>query len=97
MPETTPTPLEDKMTAYLNNLTDTFRRWNIRRKTVAELLRLDARQLDDIGIVRGDIDAIATRQAHKRVARERAEINAARERNDRRAPATGSTSLVGCG
>ena len=85
------------MTAYLDKLTDTFRRWSIRRKTVAELLRLDAHQLDDIGIARGDIDAIATRQAEKRVARERAELNAARERNGRQAPATGSASLVGCG
>jgi uncharacterized protein YjiS (DUF1127 family) len=97
MPRNDANTLEDTMTAYLDNLTDAYRRWNTRRKTVAELLRLDAHQLDDIGIARGDIDEIATRQAHKRVARERAEINAARERNSRRAPATGSTSLVGCG
>ncbi|MDZ4737339.1 MAG: DUF1127 domain-containing protein [Rhodospirillaceae bacterium] len=85
------------MTTYLDNLTDAFRLWNIRRETVANLVRLDAHQLDDIGIARGDIDEIATRQAKKRVARERAEINAVRERNGRRAPATGSASLVGCG
>jgi len=85
------------MTAYLDNLIDAYRRWNIRRETVANLLRLDEHQLDDIGLVRGDIDEIATHQAKKRVARERAEINAVRERKGRRAPATGSASLVGCG
>ena len=85
------------MTAYLNSLIDAYRRWNIRRETVANLLRLDAHQLDDIGVVPGDIDVIAARQARNLVARERAERNAARDRNGRRAPATGSASLVGCG
>jgi uncharacterized protein YjiS (DUF1127 family) len=85
------------MTAYLDNLTDAYRRWSIRRQTVANLLRLDAHQLDDIGVAPGDIDSIATRQAFKLVARERAERNAARERNGRRVPAAGSASLVGCG
>jgi uncharacterized protein YjiS (DUF1127 family) len=85
------------MTAYLDSLIDAFRRRNIRRETIASLVRLDAHQLDDIGIARGDIDAIATRQAKKRVARERAETNAARARHGRHTPATGSASLVGCG
>jgi uncharacterized protein YjiS (DUF1127 family) len=85
------------MTAYLDTLIDAYRRWNTRRETIANLVRLDAHQLDDIGIARGDIDAIATDQARKRVARERAEINAARERHTRHAPTTGSASLVGCG
>ncbi|MEX2200553.1 MAG: DUF1127 domain-containing protein [Dongiaceae bacterium] len=85
------------MTAYLDNLIDAYRRWNIRRETIVNLLRLDAHQLDDIGIVRGDIDAIATRQAQKRVARERAERNAMRSHDGRRAATTGSPSLVGCG
>ena len=85
------------MTAHLDHLIDAYRRWNIRRETVANLLRLDAHQLDDVGIAPGDIDAIAKRQAEKLVARERAERNAARHRNGRRIPATGSASLVGYG
>ncbi|MEX0810047.1 MAG: DUF1127 domain-containing protein [Dongiaceae bacterium] len=85
------------MTTYLNNLTDAFRRWNTRRKTVATLLRLDERQLDDIGIVRGDIDEIATYQARVRVARQRAQQDAARALGNRHAVAPNSGSLVGCG
>ena len=85
------------MTAYLNNLTDSFRRWNTRRKTVATLLRLDNHQLDDIGIARGDIDEIATHQARIRIARERAQHGAARDRRNRHVIAPNSASMVGCG
>ncbi|MEX2297150.1 MAG: DUF1127 domain-containing protein [Dongiaceae bacterium] len=94
---TGPEPMKDMMTAYLSHLTDAFRRWNTRRKTVATLLRLDERQLDDIGIARGDIEEIAAYQARIRVARQRAQHDAARAHRNRNAVAPNSASLVGCG
>lgn len=36
-----------------------IRRWASYRKTVAELSRLDDRSLNDLGILRSDIDAVA--------------------------------------
>ena len=37
----------------------TFRQWTAYNRTVRELSALDSRQLDDLGITRGDIDQIA--------------------------------------
>ncbi len=39
----------------------TMRTWNDARVTRKSLNKLSARELDDIGLCRGDIDAIATR------------------------------------
>ncbi|MET4127856.1 DUF1127 domain-containing protein [Roseovarius sp. MBR-6] len=42
-------------------LLGTFLSWNDRRATRKALARLSDRELDDIGLCRGDIDAIARR------------------------------------
>ncbi len=43
----------------MNNIFRTIRQWRRRSATVNALSRLDDRTLADIGIVRGNIDAIA--------------------------------------
>ncbi len=47
--------------ATLVNLFGAVRTWNDARVTRKALHRLTARELDDIGLCRGDIDAIANR------------------------------------
>lgn len=44
------------------NLIGTVIAWNDARVIRAELNRLSDRELDDIGLVRGDIDAVARRK-----------------------------------
>jgi uncharacterized protein YjiS (DUF1127 family) len=39
----------------------TFRNWRLYNETVRELTRLNARQLNDLGINRADIEKIARR------------------------------------
>ena len=46
------------------NITRSFAQWRTYRNTVAELNTLSQRELDDLGIARGDIRRIA-RQAMK--------------------------------
>jgi len=41
------------------NLVDSFRKWSAYRQTVRELSMLDDRELNDLGIARGDIDGLA--------------------------------------
>lgn len=48
-----------------NRLLDTYRNWKQYRNTYNELMRLSQRDLDDLGINRVDIPAIA-RQAAQR-------------------------------
>ncbi len=40
------------------NIFDTFRTWRDRRVARGHLARMDDRMLEDIGIVRGDIDRV---------------------------------------
>ncbi|MDH3196196.1 MAG: DUF1127 domain-containing protein [Hyphomicrobiales bacterium] len=47
------------MAAKGTSLFGRFRNWRRYRLTVRELQRLSARELDDLGISRGDIDRIA--------------------------------------
>jgi uncharacterized protein YjiS (DUF1127 family) len=59
------------MTAYLLDLYDSLKRWNMRRRTANALERLDDHMLRDIGVMRGEIAAVAARQARRLVAEER--------------------------
>ncbi|AVX04696.1 MULTISPECIES: DUF1127 domain-containing protein [Maritalea] len=43
----------------------TFRRWASYRKTVRELSVLDDRELNDLGITRGDIQPLAREHAER--------------------------------
>ncbi|WP_375280181.1 DUF1127 domain-containing protein [Pseudooctadecabacter sp.] len=52
-------PTAAKFGFSLSALIGTIAAWNDRRMTRASLNRLSARELDDIGLVRGDIEAIA--------------------------------------
>jgi uncharacterized protein YjiS (DUF1127 family) len=69
------------MTAYLLDLADAYRRWKLTRRTINALERLDDRMLDDAGIDRYQIGAIAARQARSRVTRDR--IESERRSNER--------------
>ena len=46
-------------------ITGALRDWNDARVTRRALSRLSPRELDDIGLCRGDIDAIAARGTHR--------------------------------
>ena len=61
------------MSAYLLELADSFRRWRLTRRTINALERLDDRMLEDAGVDRYQIAALASRQARQRVARDRIE------------------------
>lgn len=61
------------MTAYLLELADAVRRWRLTRRTINALERLDDRLLDDAGVDRYQIAAVAARQARTRVSRDRIE------------------------
>lgn len=50
---------EQKNGSPLASLVGSFTNWNDRRLTRNSLNRLSTRQLDDIGLVRGDIEEIA--------------------------------------
>ena len=41
------------------NMFGSYRKWRNYRRTVAELNTLSNRELDDLGIIRGDIPAVA--------------------------------------
>jgi uncharacterized protein YjiS (DUF1127 family) len=43
------------------NLLRNYRNWRRYRETVTELSRLSNRELNDLGITRGEITAVATR------------------------------------
>ncbi|MBL4786699.1 MAG: DUF1127 domain-containing protein [Cohaesibacteraceae bacterium] len=43
----------------IKTLAQNFRQWRSYRSTVTELSRLSARELDDLGISRSDIDVVA--------------------------------------
>lgn len=45
----------------LDNVKNAYIGWRSKRETISALSKLSARELDDLGIVRGDIDAIASR------------------------------------
>ena len=47
------------MVAKGNALFDRYRRWRRYRTTVSALEKLETRELDDLGIARGNIDRIA--------------------------------------
>jgi uncharacterized protein YjiS (DUF1127 family) len=51
-----------RITATLFGLFGTLQAWNDARITRNTLSRLSARELDDIGLCRGDIDLIAARK-----------------------------------
>jgi len=48
----------DRFHGYFANIVGSVVSWNDARKTRAELMKLSAHELDDLGISRGDIDAI---------------------------------------
>lgn len=50
-----------RVTGMVASLFATLSSWNDARVTRKSLSRLSARELDDIGLCRGDIDAIAAR------------------------------------
>jgi uncharacterized protein YjiS (DUF1127 family) len=52
-----------KDTTMTNRLVSTYRSWRKYRETYNELMRLTQRELDDLGINRVDIPAIARRSA----------------------------------
>ena len=47
------------------NLIDSFRKWSAYRETVRELSALGDRELDDLGIARGDIGNLAREHVYK--------------------------------
>lgn len=51
----------DRLAQPIEGLVRTLRDWNDARVTRAMLSRLSAHELEDIGLCRGDIDAIAAR------------------------------------
>lgn len=48
----------DRTAGFLASAAFAVREWDARRRTVAELSRLSDAQLDDIGLTRGDVDAL---------------------------------------
>ena len=59
---TRPLATSGALTRFISNAFGTFAAWNDARVTRKSLSRLTARELDDIGLVSGDIDTIATRR-----------------------------------
>ncbi len=59
--------VQDRLGARLRKLAERFRGWlaerRTYRRTLRELMELDDRELDDIGIARGDIRRIARQLA----------------------------------
>ena len=48
----------------MNRLVASYRNWRKYRETYSELMRLSPRELQDLGIARVDIPAIARKTAH---------------------------------
>jgi uncharacterized protein YjiS (DUF1127 family) len=46
-------------------LFDTVKRWWLYRQTMNELSRLSDRELNDIGVLRSDIETVATKAANR--------------------------------
>jgi len=60
-------PLPETLVAMESDVTAPLRAWNRARLTARQLEELSDRQLSDIGVVRGDIDELATAVARKAV------------------------------
>ena len=60
-------PLPEALVSMETDVTAPFRAWNRARMTARQLAELTDRQLSDIGVVRGDIDELATEVARKAV------------------------------
>lgn len=58
---TTTRPASFGMGSFARTLIDTIVSWHERRITRNELYRLSDRELDDIGLTRGDIDSVVDR------------------------------------
>ena len=54
-------PVAGKVKGFVSNLVSAIMDWNDARTTRKALSILTDRELDDIGLVRGDIDAVSTR------------------------------------
>lgn len=48
-----------------DNFRQDIKAWRLQRQTVSALNKLSTRELDDLGIVRGDIETIAARAAFR--------------------------------
>ncbi|HVT52373.1 MAG TPA: DUF1127 domain-containing protein [Dongiaceae bacterium] len=60
-------PLPESLAAMETDMVAPLRAWNRARLTARQLAELSDRQLSDIGVVRGDIDELATEVARKAV------------------------------
>jgi uncharacterized protein YjiS (DUF1127 family) len=60
-------PLPENLVAMESDVTAPLRAWNRARVTARQLAELSDRQLSDIGVVRGDIDELATEVARKAI------------------------------
>ena len=60
-------PLPETLAAMESDVTAPLRAWNRARVTARQLAELSDRQLTDIGVVRGDIDELATEVARKAI------------------------------
>jgi uncharacterized protein YjiS (DUF1127 family) len=60
-------PLPETLVAMESDVTAPLRAWNRARVTARQLAELSDRQLSDIGVVRGDIDELATEVARKAI------------------------------
>jgi uncharacterized protein YjiS (DUF1127 family) len=60
-------PLPESLAAMETDMVAPLRAWNRARVTARQLAELSDRQLSDIGVVRGDIDELATEVARKAV------------------------------
>ena len=54
--------LAGRVASFCHDAMNSIARWNDARITRKSLSRLSARELDDIGLTFGDIDAVATRK-----------------------------------
>jgi len=50
-----------RVVSFASELADRYNRWNQNRRTVSALRRLSREQLEDIGLVPADVDAIERR------------------------------------
>lgn len=54
---------DERRTGMLDGIVGIFRAWNARRRTIAELSRLNDAQLDDIGLTRWDVAELSAGRA----------------------------------
>jgi uncharacterized protein YjiS (DUF1127 family) len=54
----------EKVEIMFDTLVNRYRTWRKYRSTYEELMKLSNRELDDLGITRGEIPSIARRTAH---------------------------------